>query len=496
MNVKIEINAIKCGMYVSELDRPWTDSTFLFQGFLIENDEQIRELQEQCSYVIVSQERSSPDIFPSMSRVVEPVTRPQAAPKTDTFISRTVSTEQNKNAKTGLFGFLSTAVQIGKELFSTKPSATAELLQDQDRAALDAQERMEEIRQQAAVASLRKNFSQQTGITGKISHYAIEASIKEEIAPAQNAAIKFEQEFTSNMLLEMTGVSLSERIEVAKDLLVDVVDSIIRNPNAMMLISRLKNIDANSYRHAMDVSIMMISFGRQLGLPKAELNSLGLGALLHDIGKSKVDQLILEKPGKLSGEEYEEVKKHVNFGVEILQETGKLNKVERMIVERHHERYDGQGYPNGLVGEDIGLYGSMAAIVETYASITTEQFYESARSSAKAISTIMALRGKAFHPELVDQFAQVVGMYPIGSIVKLNTGEVGLVLEQNKLWRLKPVITILVAANGKKLPRPLMLDLANAPLLDANLADPNLALAIVDELPVGSFGIDLKDYFL
>lgn len=490
MDVKVEISAIKCGMYVSELDRPWTDSTFLFQGFLIENDEQIRELQEQCSYVIVSQERSSPDIYPPEPKVVHAPPH-QAIPKTDTLTFNTTSNQAHKSAKNGLFGFLSTAVQIGKELFSSKSSSLAESQQNQDADELEAQNRLEEIRQKENLVNLRKNFAQQDGITGEISHYVIEASVTEEITPARNAAIKFEEELTSNLMLEMSGTNLGDRIDVAKELLIDVVDSIIRNPNAMMLISRLKNIDANSYQHALDVSIMMISFGRQLGLPKAELNSIGLGALLHDIGKSKVDKHILEKPGKLNFEEYEEVKNHVNFGMDILQDTGKLNAIENMIIERHHERFDGSGYPNALAGEEIGLYGSMAAIVETYTTITSEKPYANARSSAKAVTTLMALRGQAFHPELVDQFAQVVGMYPIGSIVRISTGEVGLVLEQNKLWRLKPLLTILIDANGKKLAKPYILDMANPPVADANSA-----LTIVDELPAGSFGIHLKDYFL
>jgi putative nucleotidyltransferase with HDIG domain len=490
MDVKVEINAIELGMYVSELDRPWTDSTFLFQGFVIENNEQIHELQEQCSYVIVSQERSAPGLFPPEPKSEQVTAHPSA--KSVTFTSRSASDEQIKSARTGLFGFFSTAAQIGKELFNFRSTAALVSPQENDRATLEVQERIEEARQKEALSSLRKNLSKEAGVTDKISDYVIETSVNEEIVPARNATTKFEQEITSNLLLEMTGVALSDRIDIAKDLLVDIVDSIIRNPNAVMLISKLKNIDTNSYRHAMDVSIMMISFGRQLGLPKAELNLVGLGSLLHDIGKSKVDKRILEKSGRLSKGEFEEVKKHVNKGVDILHEAGKMGIVERMILERHHERYDGLGYPNGLVGEEIGLYGSMAAIAETYSTITTEKSYASARSSAKAVTAIVALRGKAFHPELVDQFVQVVGVYPIGSIVRLNTSEVGLVLEQNKLWRLKPLVLVLVGADGKKLVKPYLVDMTNS----IQQADSNLPLAIVNELPTGSYGIQLKDYFL
>ena len=482
MDVKIEINTIQLGMYVTELDRPWSDSTFLFQGFLIENDEQIQELQDQCSYVIVSQERSSPGIFAPEPKK-EPVKAPQSRKDADTLTIHAVDTEQNSKSKSGIFGFF-------KELFTARSSAD-NTASASDKASQEAMDRIEEIRQKEELAGLRSNFSKQAGVTAKISDYATSASVKEETAPAKTATEKFEQEIASNLMLEMTGADLGDRIEVAKELLVDVVDSIIRNPNAMMLISKLKNIDANSYQHAMDVCIMMISFGRQLGLPKSELNKVGLGALLHDIGKSQVNKEILEKRTKLSPEEYEEVKKHVSYGVDVLLKAEKLGQIEQMIIERHHERYDGKGYPKGLAGEEIGLYGCMAAIVETYSTITSEKPYAPARSSAKAVTTLMALRGKAFHPELVDQFVQVVGVYPIGSVVELTTGEVGIVLEQNKLWRLKPLVSVLVGADGKKLSRPYLVDLAKP-----QKADTDKPLAIANELPAGTFGIQLKDYFL
>ena len=171
-------------------------------------------------------------------------------------------------------------------------------------------------------------------------------------------------------------------------------------------------------------------------------------------------------------------------------ELEQLSHVVRQIVERHHERYDGQGYPAGLKGEEIGLYGSMAGIVETFSTITSHQPYAPARSSATAISTLVALRSQAFQSELVDQFIQVVGVYPIGSLVKLSTGEVGIVIKQNKLWRLQPMVTVMVGADGERLERQKTIDLVK---FNQNNDNP---ISIITELPAGSYGIDPKDYFL
>lgn len=487
MDIKLDIGEIQLGMFVSELDRPWTDSSFLFQGFLIESEDQIRELKAQCSYVIVSQENSLPGIFETAS----PVPKKSALPTEPAASYVAVDNSKEKvpaEKKTGVF---STIKQIGKEILTYRSKAQPpETAAEFPSGISNEDDNIAELRRRQDIKKIRQSYANHGDITTEIVHYPIQVAIEQEFTTAKETTARFEQEIASSLMLEMTGESLSDRIDVAKDLLADVVNSIIRNPDAMLLIRQLKDLDDITYHHAMDVSIILVTFGRQLGLPKKELNEIALGGLLHDIGKSRVPSEIINKKQRLNAEETIAARNHVNLGIEVIAGLESLSDIARQVIERHHERYDGKGYPTGLAAEDIGLYGSMAGIVETFSSITSHQPYSAARSSAQAVSILVALRDLAFQGELVDQFIQVVGVYPIGSLVKLNTGEVGIVIKQNSLWRLKPMVSIVIDTDGRKLPSPMTIDLVRPPQLDAK------PIAIAAELPAGSYGINARDYFL
>lgn len=475
-------------MYVSELDRPWTDSTFLFQGFLIESEEQIRELQAQCSYVIVSQESSLPGIFETAGAKSKAASglniRPVAIRNSASPAVKNLSPDKSKWG--GIFNAIK---QISKDLLASSKSdeqnsSNPFFIEDQERNDLAESRRRQEI------TKIRENYAKYGEITTEIVDYPIETTLEQEYVAAKAATTKFEKQLAASLMLEMTGENLSRRIDVAKDLLADVVDSIIRNPEAMFLVRQLKDIDDVTYHHALDVSVMLVSFGRQLGLPKKELNEIALGGLLHDIGKSRIPSEIIHKKGTLTDDELRVARTHVKLGIEVVQGLDNLGDIVLQVIERHHERYDGKGYPTGLSGEEIGLYGSMAAIVETFSSITSYQPYSEARSSAQAVSVLVSLRDEAFQGELVDQFIQVVGVYPMASVVKLSSGEVGIVIKQNRLWRLKPVVSIVIDANGNRLPSPMTIDLARPPQLDVEPP------SIITELPSGAYDIDPKEYFL
>ena len=236
---------------------------------------------------------------------------------------------------------------------------------------------------------------------------------------------------------------------------------------------------------------MLISFGRHLGIPKQELNQIAMGGLLHDIGKSKIADMLLNKPEALTKIEMDEIRKHVSYGLEIVDGYDNLNPITRMIVAEHHERHDGTGYPNKLKGDTINLYGAMAAIVEAYSAMTSPWVFAKAKTSAMAVSILVNLKGKAYHPELVDHFIQVVGVYPIGAIVELSTGEVGIVIRQNKFWRLKPLVNVILSSDKLSLPKPYTVDLVQASKKE--LDEP---LNIIAELPANKYGINPKDYFL
>lgn len=496
MDVRIECHDLKLGMFVSELDRPWEDTNFMFQGFMITSAEQISELQSQCVYVIVSQEKSKEGLFSITEVAIEekPIVTPTL--KNLSQVSQLDQAERLQLAnpiKLGK-GLLSTIKKIGQELISKKsdlpddnhfnPLKSAMTLQ------LEEDERKAEIKRRQDVRIIRNKFSGQPNVPDNVVDYMIKTTVEEELVTAKKVSDRIQNDLGITLFAEMTSADLSSRINVAKEVLSEVVDSIVRNPSAMLLVTNIKRLDDIHYQHAIDFSIMMVSFGRQLGIPKAELNHIALGGLLHDIGKSKVEKMILDKPNRLSSEEYQKIKLHIEYGSRMLDDIPDIHPIVRQIVERHHERYDGQGYPEALSAERIGIYGSMAGIVETYATMTSHQPYADARTSAKAVSVLVAMRDKAFQAELVDQFIQVVGVYPIGSIVQLSSGEIGIVSRQNKLWRLKPLVTVIIDANGNKLSNTYVIDLSKAVEKDSK------SLSIVNELPSGIHGIDARDYFI
>ena len=247
-----------------------------------------------------------------------------------------------------------------------------------------------------------------------------------------------------------------------------VVESVVRNPDAMLLVTKLREKSAYTISRALDVSIYMATFGRFLQLSPEELELLSMLGLLQDIGMVRLPNELLEKKERLSPQEFELAKKHVSYSVEILGATPGIPQKLLELVTLHHERYDGSGYPKGLKGAEIGLYGSIAAIVDTFGALTLQRPYADDVSPSSALGLLYKQRGTHFHPALVEQFIQCVGVFPVGCVVELNTGEVGIVIAQNPLRRLKPRVMVVLDANGYPLRPHLILDLNKDPMATAN----------------------------
>jgi putative nucleotidyltransferase with HDIG domain len=209
----------------------------------------------------------------------------------------------------------------------------------------------------------------------------------------------------------------------------------------------------------MRVCILALSFGRHLGLEKHELNLLGLGALLHDIGKMKVPADILDKPGALDDKEYEIVKSHVPRGVEILEDNAGIPRPAIDVARCHHERYGGSGYVLGLKGDLIGMFGMIGGIVDCYDAISSDRAYHTGMSAHTALKKMYEWRNRDFHSGLVEQFIQCMGIYPIGSVVELNTGEIGVVVTMNRQRRLKPRVNLVLQADYYPIPNATVIDL-------------------------------------
>jgi HD-GYP domain-containing protein (c-di-GMP phosphodiesterase class II) len=248
-----------------------------------------------------------------------------------------------------------------------------------------------------------------------------------------------------------------------KESVTRLTDSVVRNPDALLLVTRLREKSAHAHARALQVSIYMIVFARFLELEREELELMGLLGLLQDIGKTRLPAALLEKAGPLSPEEVALAKKHVEYSAEILAETPAIPPRLPALALLHHERQDGSGYPRGLKADEIGLYGSMAAIADTFDALTATRPYAEALSPSSALSYLFKERGAGFHTDLVEQFIQCVGVFPVGSVVELNSGETGIVITQNLVRRLKPRVMIVLDSQGNPMRPHKILDLDKDP---------------------------------
>ncbi|MCK4711032.1 MAG: HD domain-containing protein, partial [Gammaproteobacteria bacterium] len=241
-------------------------------------------------------------------------------------------------------------------------------------------------------------------------------------------------------------------------------------------------------------SVWCTSFGRHLGLEKPAIETLSLGGLLLDIGKSKLPGEFLTLIRELTPAELRVMQKHVQFGEKIISEANKdsidqqkYNDVKQMITE-HHERSDGSGYPKAIENKDISFFGRMAGIVDSFDAMTSERPYMSSEplSPNNAVNELYSLRGSKFQTELIEQFIQTVGIYPTGSLVELNTGAVGVVVSINNLRRLRPTIMLILDENKESLPV----------LKELNLDKVSNDTAIAHGLASGVYNIDIAELFL
>jgi HD-GYP domain-containing protein (c-di-GMP phosphodiesterase class II) len=408
MDQKVNVSYLKLGMYVSNLDRPWIDTPFLLEGFLITTEEELSVLSQYCSYVYIDIERGI-----GASQYIEDVPRLKSNPYLERYL------QDNK----------------------------------------------------------------------KKVHYQNTKTTKEELPEAQLALENASNQVAHIMDDVKKGKNLD--IKAVRGIVEPILDSIIRNSEAYMWLTMMQKKSTYTYSHSVDNCALAIAFGRYMGLPKKDLNSLAMGLLMMDMGNVRVPDVILNKNDKLSGAEYRIVKKHVDHSVEILKSTKGINEDIINIALTHHERFDGSGYPDGLLGTHIPVYGRMAAIIDCYDAMTSKRPFATAKSPYSALQQIYNWRGSAFQPELVEQFLQCMGVYPTGSLVEMTNGEVGIVLEQNPTQRMRPKV-MLILDEGKAQ----LMEYKTVDLVKQFEDSTGLPLNIHRGLDPGEYGIDPTEYYL
>jgi HD-GYP domain-containing protein (c-di-GMP phosphodiesterase class II) len=284
--------------------------------------------------------------------------------------------------------------------------------------------------------------------------------IDEEIFNAK----KIKEEAIQTVQDVMTDVTKGGHIEKQKvEHLVDnIVESIFRNKDALIGLGRLRQVDEYLYTHSMNVCAMMVSFLKYLDYDTSIIKHVGIGAMLHDIGISKVPSDILNKKSALSDEEFEKIKGHVEHGRILLEETGGIADAAILAAYHHHERLDGSGYPNGLKGNEINELGQALAIIDVYDALTTKRCYRGRIQPTEALKMLYEWGGVLYNEIMVQKFIRCVGLYPVGSMVRLESGMIGVIINHSTDDLLRPVVRIVYDTHRDHIIMPYTVDLSQS----------------------------------
>ncbi len=386
MRIRVDTSDLILGMFVAELDRPWLDSPFLFQGFEIGDDSELLQLRATCRWVMVEDAKSRRDI-------------------------------------------------------------------DFKRVQLTGAERQ------------AKDF---VTVARQTAHVAEKASAQVE------------------KLLDSVALGNAVQPEDAREVVGGLMHAVATNANAALWLTSLKKRDARTASHCLNTSILALAFAQYLGEPFDEMEAIGLGALLHDIGLAKIPRFIVDKPGRLEPAERAIIEQHPETGEAMMFATKRVPAKSLRIILQHHERLDGSGYPKHLKGTQIDRSALIVGLADVYDALTSEQPWRHAELPQKALTTLRAQMAAQFGLELIEQFIRCLGIYPIGSLVRLSTGALGVVLSSDLETRLKPMVMLVKDADGSVMvPRKVV------NLKAVALSQPNDPWTIVEMLDPATHGIDV-----
>lgn len=241
----------------------------------------------------------------------------------------------------------------------------------------------------------------------------------------------------------------------------DIIGSVAANPGALMSLARLKTQDEYTYLHSVAVCTLMVALARTLGLSETETREAGLAGLLHDMGKARIPLAVLNKPGRLTEAEFDLVKQHPGWGHALLQASSGVPAMALDVCLHHHEKVDGSGYPKGLGAAQLSLHARMGAVCDVYDAITSSRPYKAAWDPGEAVRQMAQWKGH-FDPAIFHAFVKTVGIYPVGTLVRLQSQRLAVVLAQNTASLLTPQVRVFYAIAARKVLAPTVLDLAAA----------------------------------
>jgi putative nucleotidyltransferase with HDIG domain len=250
------------------------------------------------------------------------------------------------------------------------------------------------------------------------------------------------------------------------DLLVEeIATSVMRHPHALISLSRLKSSDEYTYMHSVAVCALMVALARQMDLDEDQVREAGVAGLMHDVGKMMIDPAILNKPDRLTYEEYEVMKHHPQAGLQILQGCERVTRLVMDVCLHHHEKVDGSGYPHGLKGDEISLLAKMGAICDVYDAVTSDRPYKKGWDAALSVREMASWKGH-FDVKVFQHFVRTVGIYPVGALVRLKSERLGVVIEQNENSLLHPTVKVFLSTRTRMAFEPQVINLASPSVLD------------------------------
>lgn len=495
---RVDVRDLQLGMYVAELDRPWLETPFLFQGFQLRTPEELNQIKEHCSYVYIDLEKG-PDVGPRRGKSGELPTHTRIVRDKEERVQREFKVllespeRQTKRPyhqrppykdQTTLEEEITHARKLESEAMETMDTMFDDVKRGKPVDTISAKRTVNQM-----VESVVRNPDALVGLSRlKYNQFTPDDDVPMEEEIGRARGIESEARVVMDDTLEEARKGDVVDAGRAKQLVDEMVNSVGRNPDGLVCLSHLKDAEQYNALHSIRTCILALAFGRHLSLTKDQLKLLGLGALLHDVGMVRVPIDVLEKPTGLTKKELDLMKGHVREGVQILKKSEGFPAEAMQMIEQHHERHDGSGYPEQLTGESIGMSGSIGAIVDVYDAITSQRIYRGGVSAEDALKRMYEWRHKDFNAELVEEFIKCMGIFPIGSLVELNTGGIGVVITINRARRLKPKVALVLQANREPYKKRLIADLAE------HRDRLGQELRIRRVLPAGAYGINPVDH--
>jgi HD-GYP domain-containing protein (c-di-GMP phosphodiesterase class II) len=505
--LEVPVDRLRPGLFVAQLDRPWQDTPFLLQGFLLDNDS-AQQMQSLCKKVFVDPRRSDAQVL----RLVKGEVSPPAdllAPHTaaarpprpeDRKLVIYASEEQQPGLIAGLKHDLSLPGRSvaqpaarGGALPDLRPPDVGALLGGISRRWTHVRQWWHALRNPVDGAPKQLPKSANPKFVGPDEHltrYPPAPAISRAALEQAQRDIVGIQAAIERMYADVS-MNVELQLEDLEDSVADLVGTVLTDPNAAIWMSRMREHDAGAFARSIRTAVYMMTFGRHIGYSREGLLKLGMIGMLLDMGKIKVDKGVLETPGPLNDTQWRQAQDHVRLGIQMLEGDRRLDPDVRLAILQHHERADGSGYPQGLSDENIGAFGRMAGIVDTLTAMTSQRPYAPALSTYDALRELQQSSHGAFNPALMEQFIQAIGVFPIGSLIELSSGEVAAVTGHNPIRRLEPRVLVLTLPDKSPITVPFERDLLYRPTDERGKP-----IYILRGLPSGAFGVDPRKYYL